>query len=141
MTQNWWGYKTAISDFQNFQKWKYMAQILSKKKFLIFFFKTFEFSQNAENMFKTSSRWAPVATSAWYLRKWLSNPLFHFSVYRLHYTTKIQMHVLACHKSCTRKQMVSLDFWAQTASDRHFLLILVTFKIWPFLPDLALTFS
>ena len=34
-------------------------------------------------------------------------------------TTKIQMHVLACSKSITRKQMVSLDFWAQTAYDRH----------------------
>ena len=50
------------------------------------------------------------------------------------------MQVLACSKSRTRKQMVALDFWAQTASEKNFFIAFgyiwkLIFFTWPW-PDL-----
>ena len=116
------GLRNCYLGFSKFWKNESIWQHISRKNmFLKIFPKMLYFSKkkNAENMSKNFFMRVPVAISAWYLRKCLSYPLIHFSVYKLHYTTTIPMHVLACFKSRTRKQMVSSDLRAQTASDRH----------------------
>ena len=78
------------------------------------------FQKTQKKMSKTFSRWAPVANLSFISQKMAELSAFSFfSIPVTLYYQKNQMHVLACSKSLTRKQMVSLDSWAQTASDRH----------------------
>ena len=125
------GLQNCSRGFPKFSKMKIYDKSLSKKKFENIS-KNWVFENNAENTSKSSTSSAPVAIFSFISQKMAESSGFSFFQYNLHYATKIQMHILAWTKRSTRKRMVSLDFWAQTACDRHLFIAFGHIKNWPF---------
>ena len=90
-------------------------------------------------------RWLSLKTSVWCIKNgWL---IWHFV---LLYTGQIyhwkaliiQIHTWACSRRRITKERAPSDFWAQTASDRYFLLLtFLKFEIWPSWPELDLNLN
>ena len=121
--------------FKIFKKMKAYDNAFLKKMFLKIFLKMLYLKKKTQKRCPIFFfRRAPVASSACYLRKCLSYPLIHFSVYKLNYTTTIHMHVLACSKRYHRVSKIKLHLIGTFFIDFGHILNL-TFFTWPW-PDL-----
>ena len=143
VSQNWLGYKMLSQIFKIFKNENTWQKCFWKKCFWKYFQKFWVFFLNTENVSNTFSRWVSVAIFSLISQQMAE--LSAFSFFSIPVTLYYQ-NSNACFgmfwKSHKKKQMVSLDSWAQTTSDRDlFYCFWSHLKFYRFWPDLNLTFS